>query len=117
MALTAYCQVPEKRGLALTQMLLVMKFTAILLFMACLQVSATGYAQRITIHEQNASVGRIFDEIRQQTAYTFVYTDDFLQAAKKVTVKVTNASIEEVPPMRIRRSPWNSRISGMSGKR
>jgi TonB-linked SusC/RagA family outer membrane protein len=96
MALTAYCQVPEKRGLGLTQMLLVMKFTAILLFMACLQVSATGYAQRITIHEQNASVGRIFDEIRQQTAYTFVYTDDFLQAAKKVTVKVTNASIEEV---------------------
>ncbi|HEY4061041.1 MAG TPA: TonB-dependent receptor [Puia sp.] len=73
-----------------------MNFTAILFFMACLQVSATGYAQKITIHEQNVSLAKVFGEIKQQTAYTFVYTDDLFQEAKKVTVKVTNASIGEV---------------------
>jgi TonB-linked SusC/RagA family outer membrane protein len=108
--MVAYCQAPERRGSAITQMLLVMNFTAILLFMAFLQVSAAGYAQKITINEQKASVGRIFEEIKRQTGYSFLYTDEFLAEAKEVTVKVSNASIEEVLDLCFKEQNYTYRI-------
>ena len=108
--MVAYCQAPERRGSAITQMLLVMNFTAIFLFMAFLQVSAAGYAQKITINEQKASVGRIFEEIKRQTGYSFLYTDEFLAEAKEVTVKVSNASIEEVLDLCFKEQNYTYRI-------
>ncbi|HMI60369.1 MAG TPA: TonB-dependent receptor plug domain-containing protein, partial [Puia sp.] len=87
-----------------------MNFTAIFLFMAFLQVSAAGYAQKITINEQKASVGRIFEEIKRQTGYSFLYTDEFLAEAKEVTVKVSNASIEEVLDLCFKEQNYTYRI-------
>jgi TonB-linked SusC/RagA family outer membrane protein len=96
MALLAHSKTPPQRGRALTKILLIMNLTAILLVMAFLQVSAAGSAQKITIDEKTAPVNKIFDEIKRQTGYSFLYTDDFLHDAKTVTLKVTNASLEEV---------------------
>src|SRR5882757_470507 len=94
----------------ITQMMLVMNFMAILLFMAFLQVSAAGYAQKITINEQKTSVGRIFEEIKRQTGYTFLYTDEFLAEAKEVSIKVRDASIEEVLDLCFKDQKYTYRI-------
>jgi TonB-linked SusC/RagA family outer membrane protein len=88
------CRNPLKRkGIGKT--LLIMKLTAILLAI-CLNAAAIGNAQSVSISEQNAPLEKIFREIKRQTGYTFVYRDALLKKTKKVTVNLSNASIEQV---------------------
>ena len=73
-----------------------MKFTATILLVACLQVSATGNSQTITLSENNASLEKIFREVKRQTSYDFWYESKLLKQAKKVDIHVTNVSLEQV---------------------
>ena len=79
-----------------TQTLLIMKFTAFFLLAACLQVSAKGTAQSITLSEKNASLQKVFRQIQKQASYDFVYSSELLQQAGKVSIDVNNANIEQV---------------------
>jgi len=71
-----------------------MKFTAILLLVACLQVSGTGHSQ-ITLSEKNVPLQKVFKQIQQQTGYDFLYSVELLQQSGKVSIDVYNVSIEE----------------------
>jgi TonB-linked SusC/RagA family outer membrane protein len=73
-----------------------MKLTLVLCIAACLQVNARGYAQKITISQKNVSLAKIINEIRDQSGYLFLYNDKQLNNAKKVSINVKGASIEEV---------------------
>jgi TonB-linked SusC/RagA family outer membrane protein len=84
---------PERRRI--TKMLLVMKLTAFLVLLFCLQVSANGYAQRVTISEKNVTLVKVFREINRQTGYQFFYKDDFLQKAGRVSIQIKNGSLED----------------------
>lgn len=86
----------EGRKLFLLKTLLAMKLTLFLLIAACMQVNAGGYAQKITLSQKNVSLAKVFNKIRDQSGYLFLYNDKQLNNAKKVTVKVEGASIEEV---------------------
>ena len=86
--------VPPKTGL--TKALLIMKFTATILLVACLEVSATGNSQTITLSENNASLEKIFREVKRQTSYDFWYESKLLKQARKVDIHVTNVSLEQV---------------------
>jgi TonB-linked SusC/RagA family outer membrane protein len=75
----------------------VMKITALILLTACLHAAAAGHAQKmISLSERNAPVQKIFNEIRKQTGYQFLYANQVIASAKKVTIEVKNASLEEV---------------------
>ena len=50
---------------------LVMKLTAILILSACLQVSATGLSQNISLSEKNVPLQKVFKQIHKQTGYQF----------------------------------------------
>ena len=80
----------------LTKTLLIMKFTAIFLLTAVLQVNATGHTQGITLSEKNASLEKVFKEIKKQSGYSFLYTQEMLLQAKKVDIEVNNASLYSV---------------------
>ena len=84
---------PPKTDLSKT--LLVMKFTAIILLAACLQVSATGNSQTVTLSENNTSLEKIFRKVKVQTGYDFWYESKLLKHAKKVDIHVTNVSLEQ----------------------
>ena len=71
-----------------------MKFTAILIFIACLQVSAKGYSQ-ITLSEKNVPLQKVFKQIQKQTGYDFLYSVELLQESGKVSIDVKNVSLEE----------------------
>jgi len=86
----------EIRKTGLTKALLIMKFTAFIFLATCLQVSATGTSQTITLSENNASLEKIFREVKRQTSYDFWYESKLLRNAKKVDIQVTNASLEQV---------------------
>src|SRR5882757_3232700 len=85
---------PGVRNL-LRKTLLVMRLTIFLLLALFLQVSAKTYSQKITLIEKDASLVKIFKQIRKQTGYQFFYKDELLQQAGKVNIRVRNVSIEE----------------------
>ncbi|MGN6494360.1 MAG: TonB-dependent receptor [Agriterribacter sp.] len=87
----------ENRNMPLLlKTLLYMKLTGILLLTACLQVHANGYAQKINIHVKQASLQKVFKEIKKQTEYLFFYSDDVLKESSPVTLSLINATVEEV---------------------
>ncbi len=84
----------RKRKL-LTKLIRVMKLTALLLFGACLHLSAATYAQRISLSEQNASLSSIFAQIEKQSNYTFAYTVSMMKEAKPVSIDLSDVTLEE----------------------
>ena len=75
---------------------LVMKLTAILLLSACLQVSATGFSQNITLSERNVPLQKVFKQIHKQTGYQFFYEDEILNKAGRVNIRVKNVPLQQV---------------------
>ncbi|AXY75213.1 SusC/RagA family TonB-linked outer membrane protein [Paraflavitalea soli] len=52
--------------------------------------------QDITLSFRDATLDKVFREIRKQTGYSFVYTESELQKASKVTINVANSSLDNV---------------------
>lgn len=75
--------------------ILVMKLIAILLTVACLQVSAEGFSQQITLSKNNASLKSVLQDIRKQSGYQLLYNTEMLQKAKPVSINVQNLGLEE----------------------
>ncbi len=84
---------------------LAMKFTAFILLVACLQVSAGGNAQKVTLSLTNASWEKVFHEIKKQTGYNFFYKVNDLLQAGKVTVNVNDSPLEEALDICFRNQP------------
>ena len=84
-----------------------MKITAFILLVACLQVSAKGNAQTVTISVTNASLEKVFQEIKKQTGYNFFYEAKVLDEANKVNISVKNASLEQVLQICFKDQPLN----------
>lgn len=75
--------------------LLIMKLTAIMLFTACLHVSATGFTQTVTLSGKKISLQKVFKEINQQTGYHFFYKDELIARAGKIDIDVKNVLLDE----------------------
>ncbi|MBS1781013.1 MAG: SusC/RagA family TonB-linked outer membrane protein [Bacteroidetes bacterium] len=73
-----------------------MKLTIIIMLAACLQVSAKGFSQTITLTGKNLSLENVFKEVKRQSGYLFVYRDEWLKQAKKVDVSISNGTIAQV---------------------
>lgn len=96
MQLNHYGKTFRWKGLINQRSFLVMKLTVLLLTVTCLQIRANTYAQHITLKETNASLEKVFNAIYKQTGYQFVYADNLLQQAKKISIDIENAPINEV---------------------
>ena len=72
------------------------KLTAIIIFAACFSASAAANAQGITFSGTNVTLKKIFAEIKKQSDYTVFYNYEVIQEAKKVSIHVVDASVEEV---------------------
>lgn len=95
----------------LLKTLLIMKFLSILLLAAALQLSANGVAQRITLSQDNVTLDHVFTEIRKQTGYEFLYNSAMLARAKKVTIDVKGASLQEVLEICFRDQPFTYKLN------
>jgi len=89
----------------LTKLLLVMKLSFIFILAACLSAHATGYGQKISVSLENASVRQLFDAIRAQSDYQFLYTDKVISRSKPVSIDMKNATIEQVLASCFRNQP------------
>jgi TonB-dependent starch-binding outer membrane protein SusC len=89
------------------KLLRVMRLTGILLLAASMQLSATGFSQQVTLSVKNASLDKVFTEIRKQTGYEFFYNTSMLQKAKKVNLDVKNETINRVLDLCFSNQPFD----------
>jgi len=76
------------------KLLLIMKLVIIIFIASLMQVSAAGFAQRVSLNEKSASLEAVFKKIRTQTGYDFVYDSKLINADKKVSLDLRNVDLE-----------------------
>lgn len=69
------------------------KMTAVLIIAAIIQVSASGFAQKITLSEKNASLEQLFVKIKKQSGFNFLYSPKLIKNAKPVSLELTDVSL------------------------
>ncbi|MGJ1430488.1 SusC/RagA family TonB-linked outer membrane protein [Sphingobacterium spiritivorum] len=76
------------------------------------QVSATSvYAQKITLHKNNAPFTVILKEIKSQTGYGFIYDTELIRRAKSVSINVDQVSLEEALKICFDDQPFSYTVS------
>ncbi|RFM31488.1 SusC/RagA family TonB-linked outer membrane protein [Chitinophaga silvisoli] len=76
--------------------LLIMNFSAILLLVVVMQVSASSMGQTVNVNVKNVPLSSVLKEIRHQTGYDFFYSKDLLKDAKMISLSCKNTTIEKV---------------------
>ncbi|MEJ2879961.1 STN domain-containing protein [Pedobacter sp. GR22-6] len=78
------------------KLLLIMKLIIVLMTTFLMQVSAAGFAQKITYAKKGATLEQIFTEIRKQTGYFVVYAEDKVDKQTKMDVYFKNTDLTDV---------------------
>lgn len=111
MHLMAACK-PFFARRALTKMLLVMKITAPLLLICCLQVSARGWGQTITLRMQDVPIEKIFREIERQSDFSFVYGKEQVSKIRHLSISIKDAKIQQVLDELFKGQPLSYTVNG-----
>jgi len=90
----SFLQTPISKGLK--KLLLIMKFTTIILLVSTLTISASVFSQRVTLNMQNVSVRDVFDQMEKEVGYKFFYLDEQINDTRKVNVNFNNERIDNV---------------------
>jgi len=89
------CGPPNEKNRGLIKLFLVMKLTLfIVIVIGCMQVNASGYAQKITLSVKNTPLERVFQEVKKQSGYLFWYENSLLNNTKKVDLDLKNVSLK-----------------------
>lgn len=80
----------------IAKLLLIMRLTTIILITAILQVSASSFAQKITLSETNIPLAKVLSKIRLQSGYDFLFTETILKDARTVSIQVRNEDLNVV---------------------
>lgn len=92
---------------ALHKILLIMKLTSVLLLLTILQVSASSYAQKITLKANDMSMLAFFAQVQKQTGYDFLYNSKDLKVSKPITVNIENMPLKEALDLCFSNQPLN----------
>ena len=76
------------------KILLVMRLTTLILITTMMTVSAASLAQKVTLNEKNATLKQTLLDIRKQTSYDFVLTDELLNTARQVSINIKNTDLK-----------------------
>ncbi|WP_052266470.1 TonB-dependent receptor [Pedobacter kyungheensis] len=78
------------------KILLSMKLTVILLFVAFLHVNASSFAQKnITLNEKNASLQKVLKSIKSQSGFNVFFIQSDLKKSKAVNIDVKDVTLAE----------------------
>jgi len=89
-----------------------MKLTTFLLLAACLQISAKGVSQQISISEKKVPIRKILREVSRQAGVSVIYDETLLAGARPVTIDVKNASVKQVLDLCLSNLPLSYTIDG-----
>jgi TonB-linked SusC/RagA family outer membrane protein len=87
-----------KRGMPFFRLpqkiVLIMKLIIIIMTTFLMQVSAAGFAQRVTLREHNVPLENVLQKIRMQTGYDILLSGKLAGQSQNVSIDVRNASLE-----------------------
>lgn len=75
---------------------LMIRLTTLILITTFMQVSASSFAQKITLSKSNASLKGVMKELGSQSGYIFLFTENQLKMARPVSLKVDAMEFREV---------------------
>jgi TonB-linked SusC/RagA family outer membrane protein len=110
MPLIANYKIPPGVKINQIKILLIMKLTTCFMLFACLQIAATGIAQKVTLNENTTSLENVLKKIGNQTGSTFLYENKVLEKASLVTLKVNEASLDQVLSLCFKGQPLTYKI-------
>ncbi len=110
MQINLRAKAPNDWQLFTTKLFLVMKLTTFLIIIACLQVSASAFSQKITLTEKNASIVEVLNKIQEQSGYEFFYNSKVLDDAGNVTVVVKQATVQQALEQLFKDQPFTYAI-------
>src|SRR3546814_1380816 len=79
--------------------LLAMKLTILLTFLITINVSAYTYGQQIDLHVKDASLESVLKNVQKQSGYNFLFNNDYLKTANRVTLTIRNMDIVDALPL------------------
>lgn len=100
-----------KRG-SFKKILRIMNVAILLMTVACLQVSASGFSQSVTLSGKNIPIEKIFSSVKTQTGYTFWYNLELVEKAKKLDVNIRNKPLKEALNICFANQPFTYEIIG-----
>ena len=71
------------------------KLTFLLVTACLMQVTAAGFAQKVTLSSKQASLVTLLSEIKKQTGYHFLYNMEVLKKASPVNIDIKNTTLTE----------------------
>jgi TonB-dependent starch-binding outer membrane protein SusC len=77
------------------KLLLIMKWSAILILGACLQLSARTSAQNISLSVKNEPLVKVFKLIKDQSGIQFFYNESLLSKAHPVTIDIRDMPLQQ----------------------
>src|SRR3569833_1599941 len=105
MSFKTLSQFPRPSGEWLTKTARVAKIFSIIMLAGCLELSASGYSQNVTLSKSNVSLVTVFQEMQKQTGFNFLYTYEDLEQAGNINVELHNAPIWEAMAACLRGKP------------
>lgn len=74
---------------------LIMRLTTIVLLVTALHVSAGVYSQKVTISVKATPLEKVLNQIKQQTGYSFFWSDQLIAQAPAVSVRLKEATLTQ----------------------
>lgn len=71
-----------------------MKLITLILFTACMHVSAKSWSQNVTFSGNDVPLSKVFGAVKRQTGFVFFYNKTMLREKSNVTVKAVNQPME-----------------------
>lgn len=96
MKLLQFRKFPEQKRQLRFKMLLIMKLTAFFFLIATLQIHANTFSQSVTISGGNLSLKNVFNEIKLQTGYSFVYDSKLFEKVGRFALHVKEVPVTKV---------------------
>jgi len=78
------------------QILLVMKLTIVLLLIATCHAGAASFAQEVTFSGKSVSLPQLFETIKQQTGFDFMYEKSLLEKTRPVAIDYKKTPLRQV---------------------
>lgn len=112
MKLTALCKGVFTLKIPLPKSMRIMKLIVFFMVATCLQVSANGYSQKISISGSNVTLEKVCREIEKQSDYLFWYESGLLKPSMKVSVSLIDADLNTVLDATFKGQPFVFEIIG-----
>lgn len=96
------------------KILLIMKISTLLIFIGCMQVSASAFSQnnKVTLNLDHVEITRALKVIEKESDYRFLYNDALLSPTMRVNIHAKDASVPHVVTQILLGTPLTYKIIG-----